>query len=388
MTSDPGWGRAELGVGAYTAKGELVRANDQGEPAMHIRRRVMRGLRPSTWLAVSAVAALAVAACSSGTNAGLNGSGTSSNSNQTFTIKFTYGAPPPSPTTEAIQAWAKKIESESKGQIKVVTYFNGVLGPNTQQLSLVQSDTAQMTAVNAANLGTVEAGYDFLQLPFIFSSQAQVNKGLASTTVAKLNKTFQAKTGLRILGWQALGFVQLINGVHAITSPVDMKGIKFRVIPGSQPQIQAFDDLAADPVPLDNTETFTSEQQGVVNGDEGPLTVLLAQKDWEVLKYITVLDFQYNPECVIINQKFLKSMPANLQSLVISSVQSEITNQIKIEQSGQAVAEKTLAHDGIHIGTLSKAQREKFIAAVESELKSAYRQYGAGLFKAFAVPAP
>lgn len=302
-----------------------------------------------------------------------------------YVIKYTSPDPVSEPQAEQINHFAALVEKDSGGQIAVKAYFDGVLATSAGGVDLVGSDAAQMTYGNPPDVAAYVPSYNFLQEPLLFTSQAKINKGLSSPVVRELDAKFLKKTGIRILAWGALGFIDLLNSQHPITSAADMKGLSFRVIPGSPAVTSAMNTLGAQPVPLDITEVYTALEQSTIDGNIDPSTTAYPSKEWEIAKYLTVMPFQYNAMPILINEKFFAALPSNLQSVVTRDAQATANWEIA-EQVHQSTTDVQLMQQGgVHVTVLSGAGLQSFVQALAPQREKAYQQFGPALFAAFGV---
>lgn len=302
-----------------------------------------------------------------------------------YVIKYTAPDPVGEPQADQMNHFAALVARDSHGQIAVKSYFNGVLATSAGGVNLVSAGSAQMTYANPPGIASYEPDYNFFQEPLLFTDQAKITKGLNGPVIQALDEKFRRKTGIRILAWGALGFINLLNSRHPITSPADMKGLRFRVIPGSAPVTSAMNALGAEPVPLDITEVYTALEQNTIEGNLDPSTTSYPSKDWEIAKYITVMPFQYNPMPILINDKFFESLPADLREVVARDAQESATWELA-DQSRQAKTDVGLMRQGgEHVTTLSPAGIAAFTQALAPQRKAAYRQFGPALFSAFGI---
>ncbi len=340
--------------------------------------------RPQAVLGV--IAMLMVVTMVSGCMADFNS--TTGTSGARYVIKYTSPDPVSEPQADQINHFADLVEKDSHGQIAVKPYFDGVLATSAGGVNLVSSGAAQMTYANPPGIAAYEPDYNFLQEPLLFTDQAKINRGLTSPVIKSLDEKFRQKTGMRILAWGALGFIDLLNSKHPITTAADMRGLRFRVIPGSAPVTSAMNALGAQPVPLDITEVYTALEQSTIDGNVDPSTTSYPSKEWEIAKYLTVMPFQYNPMPILINDKFFQSLPPDLQQVVSRDAQATATWEIA-EQAREAQADvQLMAQGGVHVTTPSAAQQATFVQALAPERKRAYQQFGPALFAAFDIPVP
>jgi TRAP-type C4-dicarboxylate transport system substrate-binding protein len=221
----------------------------------------------------------------------------------------------------------------------------------------------------------------------VFNDQSALTAGVSSQAVKDLEAQLLSKAGLRVLGWQQNGFVQLMNSAHPIATPDDLKGLKIRVIPGSAPLTAAFKLLGAQPVPIDATEEFTAEQAGTIQGNEDPIPIFVANKDYEALKYLTLVNFGNNPAPVVINNKFYESLPADLQQVLQTAESMAVTHEEALEVQTTAADLKIMEAAGVQVtDDTAPALRAPFVTAINSYIKSVDGStYPAALFAAFGV---
>lgn len=312
-------------------------------------------------------------------------SGAGSSSGKVYQIKFIDSNANTTPQVKSDMMFKKLVEKSSGGRIKVTVYPNGVLAATDKEVGSVASNVTQMTENSVVPLAQYTAAFNFFQIPMIFNDPQQISKGFKSKAVANLGTQFQKKSGVRILAWQELGWVQFMNSVRDVSSPGDVKGLKFRIIPGSDPLQTTLNLLGAQPVPLAYSETYTAAQAGTVNANEEPPTIFAGDKEYEILKHLTMLNFQYNPNPVMMNEKFYESLPTDLQKDVDAAATQAAAAEVKDVDSTSASTVKMFQRSGVRVTQLTDAQRQRFVDAIKPYLKSTITHYDPALFTAFGV---
>jgi TRAP-type C4-dicarboxylate transport system substrate-binding protein len=89
----------------------------------------------------------------------------------------------------------------------------------------------------------------------------------------------------------------------------DIAGLKLRVIPNPI-NVDWVKALGANPTPLPFPELYAALEQGAVDGQENPVATIKGAKLYEVQKYMTLTNHQYNPQSVVISKKFWDSLSA------------------------------------------------------------------------------
>ena len=82
----------------------------------------------------------------------------------------------------------------------------------------------------------------------------------------------------------------------------DIAGLKLRVIPNAI-NVDWVKALGANPTPLAFPEVYAALEQKAIDGQENPLSVIQANKFFEVQKYLTLTNHQYNPQSLIFSKK-------------------------------------------------------------------------------------
>lgn len=342
-----------------------------------------RGLARRTRTAVAPIAVLALAATAL---AGCASSGKSASAaGKVYTIKLIDANSTTTPQVQSDNTFKQLVEKSSGGRIKVTVYPNGVVASADKEVEDVGNGVAQMTNNSIVPLAQYTPAYNFLQLPMIFSSQDQMTKGFASSAAQTVDQQFQQKSGIKVLAWQSSGWVQFANSSHPITTPADMSGLKFRIIPGSAPLQSTLALLGAETVPLAENDAYTAEQNGTINGNENPPTVLAGNKEDEVLKYLTVLNYQNNPNAILINAKFFDSLPSDLQKDVEDAAAQAASQEIQALTQATTSSISTMEQAGVKVTTLTQAQRQAFIDAIKPYLTKALATYDPALVSAFGV---
>src|SRR3546814_8545032 len=80
-----------------------------------------------------------------------------------------------------------------------------------------------------------------------------------------------------------------------------MQGLKMRTVENPV-HIKAYKAFGINPTPMAFSEVFTALQQGTVDGQENPLSVITASKFDQVQKYLTLTGHVYSPGVYLMNK--------------------------------------------------------------------------------------
>jgi tripartite ATP-independent transporter DctP family solute receptor len=195
------------------------------------------------------------------------------------------------------QAFKETLEELSGGAFTVTEYASGALGGEREMIEGLQIGTVDVVITSTGPLGNFVPETYVLDLPFLFESYDQARCVLDS----ELGDELLEKMGqhdLVGLAWSENGFRHLTNSRREVTSPSDAEGLRVRTMENEVHQ-EAFRQMGARPTPMAFPELFTALQQGVVDGQENPITVIVATNFWEVQDHLSLTGHVYSPAAVL-----------------------------------------------------------------------------------------
>lgn len=266
-------------------------------------------------------------------------------------LKVALGDPENSEMGVVGNTFKKYVEENSKGAFQVQLFFSGALGDETETIHNIRSGTLDLSCVGIANLVPFAKQLGVLTLPYLFENLDEV---VAATNGAPsdLLNGYATKAGFRVLTWTYTDFRYYSNSQRPITKMADMKGLKFRV-PQSAVLLESCKAFGGSPVPISWAETFTSLQQGVVDGQCYGYIGFQAMKFQEAnQKYISEVHYTYQLQPLIISERVFRKMSPENQKLMLDAGKAaqEAVLKYQIEESGKAKEE--LVKAGIQVSQL------------------------------------
>ena len=276
---------------------------------------------------------------------------------QTRTIKFANQNAKGHPIVLGMDKFAEIVEARSGGKLKVNVFPGGALGSDQANLSALQGGTLEMASMNSGIFASIVKDFAVYDFPFLFSSPKEVAAVVDGAVGQQLHAKLEEK-GLIGLAYYELGFRQITNSKRPITKVDDIAGLKLRVIPNPI-NIDWVNALGANPTPLPFTELYAALEQHAVDGQENPVATIQGAKLFEVQKYMTLTNHQYNPQSVVVSKKFWDSLsPADRKILQDAAVESA---KFQREQSRSAAAGilDALKKAGMQVNELPPAEMAK-----------------------------
>jgi tripartite ATP-independent transporter DctP family solute receptor len=290
---------------------------------------------------------------------------------QTRTIKFANQNAKGHPIVSGMERFAELVDKRSNGKLKVQVFPGGALGSDQANVSALQGGTLEMAAMNSgifANLVKDFAIYDF---PFLFGNPREADAVVDGPFGQGLHKKLEEK-GLVGLAYYELGFREITNSKRPINKVEDIAGLKLRVIPNPI-NVDWVRALGANPTPLPFPELYAALEQGAVDGQENPVATIKGAKLFEVQKYMTLTNHQYNPQSVIVSKKFWDTLsPADrkiLQDAAVESAGYQRTQSRAQLQSGMEDLKKA----GMQVNELPAAE----VAKLREKMKPVIAKHAA-----------
>jgi len=278
-------------------------------------------------------------------------------------IKIGIGTAKTHPNVMSVmEAFKPIVESESKGRFDVQVFASAQLGGDLQVADAVRNGTVDIMIGAASAVSGMVPELNVLDLPFLFEDTATVDKIMDGQLGRYLRDAYEPK-GFKLLAWMENGFCNITNNKKEIHDPKDMKGLKIRVMENPI-RLGTMKALGANPTPMSFTELFTSLQQGILDGQENPNTIIFTSKFNEVQKYLTISNHSYIAVNMIMNvDKFNKMSPED-QALFLKAGEENKKASRKLAREMNENFTKELEKVGMKITVLTPKEKADFKKAV------------------------
>jgi tripartite ATP-independent transporter DctP family solute receptor len=296
--------------------------------------------------------------------------------------------------------FAELVKEKTKGQINVKPYYSSSLlrGAQLKSAQLVAKGVIDCAYESTINISPVIKECNIFSLPFFINTFENLDKMENGKTGKTVFKAMEEK-GLVGLAWAENGFRQVTNSKTAIHTPQDVKGLRLRVV-GSPIFIDIFRQLGADPVNMNWGDAVTAFQQGVVDGQENPVGVLIPVQIYQYNKYATFWNYLVDPLIIYWNKTEWDAFPKDIQKAIreaaaesarferalcragldgdtsINILKNEFNYTMKVPDPVKFMEEK-----GMTVTFLSDAERDAFIEATKPLYKEWVPKIGEDVYK-------
>lgn len=277
---------------------------------------------------------------------------------QDKTIKFATQNPKGHPLVMGMEKFAEIVTAKSGGKIKVNLFPGGVLGSDQANVSALQGGTLEMVTMNSGILASQVKDFSVYDFPFMFASTREADAVLDGPFGKKMHAKLEEKGLVGLTYWE-LGFRNITNSKRPLLKVEDIAGLKLRVIPNPI-NVDWVKALDANPTPLPFPEVYAALEQKAIDGQENPVTVINANKFFEVQKFAAITNHQYNPQSVMISKKFWDTLSAAEKQIVQDAAVEAGKYQREQARSQVAAALDNMKKNGMQVTEFPAAEVLKF----------------------------
>ncbi|BEP61889.1 TRAP transporter substrate-binding protein [Variovorax sp. V213] len=277
-------------------------------------------------------------------------------------VKLTlgHGSAPGNPRHEAAVKFAETVKAKTNGRIDIQVAHSAQLGDDAAMITALRSGTLDMSANSQGAMANVVPEYAALGLPFLFTDIQKAWQLLDGPIGEELARRTAAK-GMVVLGYWDNGIRHVSNSKRPIKTPADIKGLKIRTPPDSM-TMDIMQALGADAQQIKFSELYVALQQGVVDGQENPLTNIASAKLYEVQKYLSLTGHKYEANPFVMGKRSWEKLSAADQKIFMEAAAEATQVQRKLSKDADDKLATELKAKGVQVDTVD---RKPFIEATK-----------------------
>ena len=234
------------------------------------------------------------------------------------------------------------VEEKTGGNVTVEIHSSSSLGSEREMVEGLQLGTIEMCLSATSPLTAFVPEYSVFDLPFIFTSRDQAWNTLDGELGKEMLDMLDAK-GLKGLAYFEVGFRNFTNNSLPISKPEDLKGLKLRTME-TPVHVASVNYWGGNALAMPIGEVYTAFQMGTIDGHENPFASIMAQKFYEVQKYISVSEHFYTATPLLVSKQLWDSMSPELQAVLQEAAYAgrDACRQanLKVEEEGIAICEE------------------------------------------------
>lgn len=229
-------------------------------------------------------------------------------------IRFAHFTPEDHPGHLATLRFAENVAKRTNGEITFEIYPNNELGAPPEVLEQTILGVIDMSTPTQGSLDKYSKKFAVVMAPFVFDgyehAHAVLDGPFAQWVAADLEKH-----NLVLLSTWEYGFRQTTNSVRPINSVKDLAGLSMRTPPEIQ-FVAAFEAVGCNVQQIAFNELYLALQQGLVHGQENPLSTILANKLYETQPYLAITNHIYSSQVHVIRKDLWDRLTKEQQQII------------------------------------------------------------------------
>jgi tripartite ATP-independent transporter DctP family solute receptor len=262
------------------------------------------------------------------------------------------------PSIDAAEVLMDVAKKESNGRLIIKHFPNNMLGDDrTVTESMILGDI-DMVQTQPSVLASMIPDLYVWDAPFLFDKIEDAWRCLDGEIGKKINSQVERK-GLVALAALENGYRNYTNSKVPVRVPNDVKGQKLRVME-TDLQIAMWKNWGANPTPMAFTEVISALQQGTIDAQENPLSIIDSNKLYEVQHYISLTGHLFSPHILYINKEKYESFDPEIKAAFDKAVAAYQTAQRARANELNALSVGKFKQAGCEVIEVTDAERAEW----------------------------
>ena len=270
----------------------------------------------------------------------------------------------------AMERFKEALAEKTGGELTAELFPAMQLGGAQENVDQVRTGVIFGTWIGAAYLSRTVPELEAVSLPFAYPDRATAFKVIDGPVGDLLNEKL-AEKGFTALGWMELGLRHVTNNVRPIDDIGDFKGLKIRLQP-NETHLATFRAIGANPVAMGIQEVYSALQQGVLDGQENPYSIILTRSFDEVQKHLSDSAHFFDFIVIAANKRAFEKLSPEHQQAVREAMDEAVAWQRSTAAEEDTKAKQALIDAGMVFTPIPDELREELrtrSSVVVDELK-------------------
>lgn len=292
-------------------------------------------------------------------------------------IKIGYALAEDSHYGAGAQAFEESLKSSLGDQFSFRHFPSSGLGGEREVLEGLQLGTVEMTIASDGTLSNFVPEVGVLGIPFLLRDKEHARAVLDGEIGEEMLAKFE-DAGLHALAWGEQGFRHITSNRGPIETPADLEGLKIRTMENPV-HIEAFRALGAAPTPMAWPEVIGALQQGAIDGQENPLSVIVSAKLNEVQKNLTLDGHVYSSTIILVSPSLWGTLDDEQKAAFEKAADDAVVAMRAYVDEVDASGVAQMQEAGMAVNELSPEQKAAFRDALAEPYKNYEAQFGKDL---------
>lgn len=273
-------------------------------------------------------------------------------------------------SSRAMERFRDALAERTDGDLTAQLFPNMQLGGAGENVDQVASGAIAGTWIGISYLSRTVPELEALSLPFAFASREEAFE-LIDGEIGELLDAELAEKGFTALGYMELGFRHVTNNERPLETLDDFQDLKIRLQP-NQTHLDTFRAIGANPVSMDINEVYGALQQGVLDGQENPYSIISTKRLDEVQAHLSDTGHFYDFIVVAANRDTFNRLSDEEQQAVREAMAEAVAWQRQTAAEEDEAARQALIERGMQftpIGDETRAALREASQGVVDDLR-------------------
>lgn len=288
---------------------------------------------------------------------------------QQIRMRFGHDQPVGSMYDEGHAMLRKLVQEQSGGRVRIDIFPAAQLGSEVTMIEGVRLGSLDGSVAHTANAATVVPELALFSVSYLFKDRDHYERVLNDPRFQRrIDQLVAARNlGLKVAGFYSAGVRDLYTRRGPATTPEQLRGTKIRVM-NNPVEAKVWNALGAIPTPMNFGEVYQALQSGVLDAAENAPSVIESNRHYEAAKTIVLTEHQRSICVLLISEKKLAALPADLQRTVLeAAAQAAAFERLRdAELNAEAVAR--MQARGAQIVMPDRAKFAARIAPIQDEV--------------------
>lgn len=279
-----------------------------------------------------------------------------------YRLKMAHNMPKESVMHQASELFAQEVAKKTQNRVQIEIFANQILGNDYQMVEMARLGEIDILLTPSAKMSISEPSMQFIDLPFFFPSREDLYALLDGEVGDMLLARLSSIGLIGVSVWEN-GFKHFTAN-EPLLSIEDFAEKKMRVMK-SRIIMDQFQALGSQPMAIDFHETKKALEDGVVEGQENPLTAIVAMDIHKAQSYLTLSQHAYMGYIFSISSQTYQKLPQNLGKILIDTALAITPWQRAQTQANEQALLAQIQKSGVEIHTLKEDQKKRFYRLME-----------------------
>ncbi len=282
---------------------------------------------------------------------------------------------------------ADEVAAATNGEVTIQVYPASQLGGVAEMVDGVRMGSISMGHHDFASLARIVPEVAVFNAPFIYRDGAHALAATdpnSSPALQEINERLVAEGGVRIIGRIYRGARQ-ISANFEVKSPADLAGKPFRAVPLDL-WVSMVKGFGAIPTPVEVAELPTALMTGLVVGQENPLTMINANKLYEVQSHIAMTAHMQSVLAVFVNEEVWQGLSDEQRQAITEVLDRKAQESLQWATESEAQLVEELRGHGMTVITEAEGlDIDAFREGVLAQIRTDFPDYSAYIEQIAAV---